>query len=72
MYKEITPMTSIFISLDSAKLQADYATVFFNDNIVLFEYLGVNVFTDSLKAILCLTSSRLFKDCMPQDYFWLS
>ena len=29
-------------------------------------------FTDSVKAILCLTSSRLFKDCMPQDYFWLS
>ena len=67
MYKEITPIASIFISLDSAKLQADYATVFFNDNIVLFEYLGVNVFTDSLKAILCLTSSRLIIDCTTQN-----
>ena len=46
-------MPSIFILLDSAKLQADCATVFFIDEFVLFEYLGVHVFTDSVNAMLC-------------------
>ena len=53
MYKDNTPMPSILILLDSAKLQADCATVFFIDEFVMFEYLGVHVFTDRVKAILC-------------------
>ena len=53
MYKDITAMTSFFISLDSAKLQADSATFFLTDEFVLFKYIGVDVFTDSVNAILC-------------------
>ena len=63
-------MPSIFILLDSAKLQADCATVFFIDEFVLFEYLGVHVFTDSVNAMLCWTSFGLIGDCLLQDIFY--